>query len=185
MVSLLDIGPLCETVTLKTSKGPQTLSIYGIGADDMFALFNKFPEVRKLMNGEARSIKAQDLLDLGTKVCANIIACAMRDREEIDAETSKTPWDEDQFKKAIRIVSKFAVADQLKIINIVFALTFPDGVGPFVEQLRSLTATFTGVVNGLKQTAEEVSSTDSAQPSNGALLMDNDDARRGPLHRVN
>lgn len=119
MVSLLDLGDLSETVMV--SGKPVTVS--GISAEGVLYLLQKFPELRALMTGHASDVKPEALMTMAPKAIASIIAAGLG-----------YPGNEEVETKAGRI----GFGSQVELIAAVMRMTFPEGIGPFVERLQAL-----------------------------------------------
>ena len=118
MNSLLDIGPLTEEVEIRGIK----ITVQGLTAGHLFQLFAEFPDMRKLLQvgeGSPQTIMLQLAPDLIAKIIA--IATGMAGNAEVEAK-AKT----------------MGASDQLAVIAAVQRLSFPDGIGPFVERVTQL-----------------------------------------------
>lgn len=120
--SLLDIGPLTEEVKVRGCP----LVVSGITAAQLFELFMKYPELRKLLDANARA--SANIAELLHTTVPNGIGA-------IIAMVTGDPGKEEAEEKARQL----GVGDQLAIISVALRLTFPDGFGPFVEQVMQMT----------------------------------------------
>lgn len=154
-MGLLDIGPLTEEVPLGKGK---TLSVGGLSADDIFYLIDNFVEVKALVERKLKTLSGKQLMQSAPKTIATIIACGTGERDD---------------KKAVTAATKLPAAVQLKAINAILALTFPEGVGPFVEELWALQRAF-GTPPSTRAPEDETSASEKASPStlSAALQMD-------------
>jgi hypothetical protein len=172
--SLLDIGPLTEE--LKVRGHPITVN--GITAAQVFELFMKYPEVRKLLDGSARAnLNVAEMLHTTTpNVIGAVIAMATGDAGKAEAE-----------EKA----KQLGVGDQLAIITATLRLTFPDGFGPFVEQVMQMTNRVNEAVSaGTSAMATapgsgKVLDTSSLKRSSAAFQTDTPGMMPGTRHRAN
>lgn len=111
---------------------PQTISVcgvdvYGISVQDMADLFNRYPDLNKLISGT--DISVQSVLKTGPQAVAAIIAAGCRELGNTEAE-----------KSALALV----LDQQVEFIEAIVKLTFPGGVGPFVERLNAIAGTVSG-----------------------------------------
>jgi hypothetical protein len=118
MVSLTDLVDIKRTVTVR---GEQ-VEIAGITAETLGQLINSFPELRMALSGHAGELSPQHLISMGPRIVASVIAAGVG-----------KPGDAAQEAAA----AKLALGEQLAMIEAIFEVTFPTGVGPFVEKLRS------------------------------------------------
>lgn len=157
MASLLDIGPLTETVVIRGI----SLDVSGVSAGDLFKLITKFPEFRKLIGGgSSEEITPDKFVSLGSDVAAVIIAMVTGQGGNKEVE-----------EKARGL----SAGEQMAIVSKAFGLTFPSGIGPFVEQLTSLVGSIG------QQTPGVESSTNSQEPSLSAFISESDLSPRGRL----
>lgn len=120
MPSLLDIGDLTEPVTIRG----KVLQVQGISAEGLFALLKEFPELRKLMTGNADEAVIASLTEKLPESLGMIIAAG-----------TGTPGNEEAGRKARML----AVGEQIQLIHAIWKLTFPRGVKDFIEALEALT----------------------------------------------
>jgi hypothetical protein len=138
MVSLIDVGELSETVNIRGVEVPVT----GISGRGLLGLLEKFPEVRKLFAARADEVDDTAWAKLAPDALASVIAAG-----------TGTPGDE----AAIEVANGLPVSVQLELIEAILRLTFPDGLGPFVERMTSLA----------ERTAKEVQPTPEAVAASG------------------
>jgi len=112
-LSLLDIGVPTEQIMI----GNRPLRVTGIAAEDVFALFQRFPEVQALIGGR---VKLSDLATTAPEALSAVIAAG-----------SGNPGDE----AAEAIARRLPVEAQLDILEAIGRLTFKSGFGPFVERV--------------------------------------------------
>lgn len=157
MSSLLDLGPLTEEVEIRGVK----LTVRGLTASNLFKLFAEFPDMQQMLAqmGTAGAV----MMNLAPDLFAKVIAIA-----------TGSPGD-----AAIEARAKeLAAADQMAILSTVQRLSFPQGFGPFVEQLTKLAGTdMTGTTTSSETSS--VPGNSSRAPSNAALQTDSPGMMRG------
>src|SRR5215471_9706320 len=127
-LSLLDIGPLTETVEIKG----KTVTVYGITVDGIFHLMSKFASVRSFITKQqeasevAVATEVDTLSELGADAVASICAAATIDREECKTFAA---WKK-RVETDAKVALKLPLDLQLKIIAAAMKLTFSEGVGP-------------------------------------------------------
>lgn len=130
MASILDIGPLTASVTVRGV----TFALEGIGSDSLVALLDKFPALYNAM-GRGTSLSAADLTKLGPDVVASIIVTA--------ANTATA-----DIEAATKIVKSFTIGEQIEVLEPIVRMTFPRGFGPFVEALNRVAESAGGELSG-------------------------------------
>lgn len=116
-LSLQDIGQQRELVKV----GDKKLAVYGVSAEGIFALFQRFPELQNwVVTGKVT------LSDMMTKAPATIAA--------IIAAGCGFPGDAPSEKKA----GGLSIEVQMDIIEAIGRLTFKNGFGPFVDRIVAL-----------------------------------------------
>lgn len=123
MAGLIDIAPAAEQISVRGV----SLDITGVSAKGIAMLLGRFPELRKMMGGV--EVKMEKLMDLGGDVVAPIIAAGTGAPGDADAEAA---------------ASRLTISEQAEILEVVMRLTFPQGVGPFVERLVGLSGSLGG-----------------------------------------
>jgi hypothetical protein len=163
MTSLLDIGPLTEEVEIRG----QTLTVQGLTAGHIFQLFAQFPDMRKLLDGKQGSPQ-EVMLGLAPDLIAKLIAMSLGEGHNKEVEA-----------KALTM----GAGDQLTILAAMQRLSFPDGIGPFVDKV---TAIMTSVKSPTTPSTTSLNSTtDSPAPFNASLQMDTPGMLRGHARRAN
>ena len=166
MTSLLDIGPLTEDVEIRGV----TVTVQGLTAGHLIQMFNDFPDMRKLLEGTGEQA---DLLALAPDLIAKIIAVA-----------TGSPND-----KAVEAKAKtMGAAEQLSVLAAVQRLSFPKGLGPFLDQVNKLMGSTmptipTGPVADASPSGR--SSIKSRALSSASLQTDTPAMARGPAPRAN
>lgn len=142
MVGLLDIAPANETVVIRE----QAVEVFGVSAKGIAYLIRRFPELRALMSG--RTVDTDQLLEVGGSAVSAIIAagCGL-------------PGDE----KGEEVASRLAIDDQAELLSVIFKLTMPKGVAPFVEKLSNMGLLLSGPSEAEASTKAPV--TKSLKPS--------------------
>ena len=138
MVGLIDIAPRIETVDIQG----EPVAVHGISAKGVAHLLGRFPELRKLMTGQA--VEADQLMAMGGEAVAAIIAAGCG-----------YPGDE----KAEDVAGRLAIDTQADLLAAIVRLTLPAGLGPFVEKLTALG----GILDAAPSVMEQASS--SPKPS--------------------
>jgi hypothetical protein len=117
MAGLVDIAPATETVTIRGT----AIEVYGVSAAGVAHLLARFPALRQLMSGVEAS--ADDLMALAGEAVAPVIAAGTGAPGDADAEAA---------------AGRLSIDEQADLLSAIFRLTFPQGVGPFVEKLGAL-----------------------------------------------
>jgi hypothetical protein len=157
MNSLLDLGPLVEEVKIRGVK----LTVRGLTAASLFKLFAEFPDMQQALAQMGTGSSA--MLELAPDLFAKVIAIA-----------TGSPEDEAIIAKA----RELGAADQIAILSVVQKLTFPQGFGPFVDQITRLMVMDT-------PTQSSAQGNLSHAPSNAALQTDSPGLTRGASPPVN
>jgi hypothetical protein len=163
MSSLLDLGPLTEEVEIRGVK----LQVQGLSTASLFKLFAEFPDMTQMMAdaGNAGSV----MLSLAPDLIAKIIAIA-----------TGSPGDAAMEEKARTL----GAADQMQILMAVQRLSFPQGFGPFVNQLTNLMGSEWTAATTLSEPSAE-SATNSHADSSGSLQTESVGMTRGLSPRAN
>ena len=157
MSSLLDLGPLVEEVEIRGVK----LTVRGLTAASLFKLFSEFPNMQEALAQMGTSSSV--MLELAPDLFAKVIAIA-----------TGSPDDAAIIAKA----KELGAADQMAILSVVQKLSFPQGFGPFVDQITRLM-----VMDTPTQSSGQENS--SHAPSNAALQTDSPGLTRGTSPSVN
>lgn len=160
MSSLLDLGPLTEDVEIRGVK----LTINGLTAADLFKLFSEFPDLQQRLAhlGSPGAV----MMSLAPDLFAKMIAMAVGSPG--DAETEAR-------------AKKLGAADQINILAAIQRLSFPQGFGPFVEEMTKLA----GMPATASSTTLNSSGNASHAPSSGELQTDSPGMTRGISPRAN
>lgn len=123
MVSLVDIGPAIGSVTIQRGDKSTNIPVQGMTAEDIAHLFFRFPELRRLVTGNADA----DVLGLIASQFPMVLG-------EIIAAVTGHMGDEDQVVAA----RKLGVGEQWAILEKAMSLTFPQGAKNFLEGVFAL-----------------------------------------------
>lgn len=122
MVALTDIAP--------QSQECHGITITGISSKGMAYLFGMFPELAKLSIGQG--IKPAEIFKIAPKAIPAIIAAGC------DAVGNEA---------AEKVAGTFPIEMQLDMLETIGRLTFPSGLGPFVERILTLSRAVSGEVS--------------------------------------
>jgi hypothetical protein len=122
MADLLDIAPATAVTVVKFDD--QRVTVRGVRLDGIASLVSRFPDLKSLVN---------DGGDSGDIVTRLIAGCGQAAAPIIAAGCDRL-GDEKYEKHAAMLPPEY----QLKLLGAIFALTFPNGIGSFVEALTSL-----------------------------------------------
>lgn len=117
MASLLEIANVARTVPIQGID----VDVFGISGTAIATLMARFPEVGKMMSGLEPDRKA--LMKMAPKALNAFIAAGCGKLGD---------------EKAEALAGDLGVGEQLDLIDEILRLTFPRGVGPFVEKLKGL-----------------------------------------------
>jgi len=112
MVSLLDIAPLQESVSVNGA----TVDVVGIGARGIVSLLQRFPALQKLTTG---TFDATALWEAAPDAIAAIIAAGVGKIGDRETEES---------------IDRLPLGAQMDLLVAIMKLTMPNGFGPFVDQ---------------------------------------------------
>jgi hypothetical protein len=143
MATLLDIASVSELIPVPGKAGQvQEIEVFGVSAEGIAYLFQKFPELRMLMTG--KSLDTDRLSKLAPEAIAAVIACSCGNVAN---------------KKAEVVAARLPLETQMLILDATIRLTMPGGLAPFVERLAGL-ASLMGV------SADSGASTNTAPVTN-------------------
>lgn len=139
MASLLEVASVARQVEVRGTK----VDVYGISGEGLASLMVRFPEIGKMFSG--MEVNNASVLELAPKALAAFIAagCGNPNDERMEG-----------------IASKLGLGEQIDLIDEIMRLTFPRGIGPFVDKLQEL-----GVLATRGLPADEASDTPSPQSS--------------------
>ena len=121
MADLLDIAPATAAEVVRIGDHRQV--VRGITIDTMASIVARFPEVRAIASGAANA----DIVSLLISGCGKAIG-------PIIAAACGYPNDAEREERA----SKLLPEHQVRFLRVIAGLTFPNGIGPFVEELTLL-----------------------------------------------
>lgn len=165
MTTLLDIGPLTEEVEIRGAK----LTVEGLSAGHLFQLFNDFPDMKKLLGNKDGDPK-EVFLSLAPELIAKIIATVTGSQHDPQAEM-----------KAMSL----GAGDQLTILLAMQRLSFPSGIGPFVDGVTKLMTSASENLPTMPLATSSDSTTDSHVRFSASLQTDTPGMMRGHARRAN
>lgn len=120
MADLLDIAPstACEVVKIDGKR----IIVRGVSVDAIASFVARFPELKSLIDGGGGDIVSRLIAGCGAAV-GPIIAAGVGHL-----------GDEQYERRAATLLPE----QQIKFIRAIFGLTFPNGIGSFVQELTSL-----------------------------------------------
>jgi hypothetical protein len=120
MADLLDIAP--STAVAIVTVNERRIKVRGVSIDTIASIVARFPELKMLFNGSGGDIVPRLIAGCGAAVGPVIAAgCGHAGEEEYE-------------QRAASLLPE----QQLKFVRAIFGLTFPNGIGSFVEELSSL-----------------------------------------------
>ncbi len=151
----MELGPMTEEILVMGG----TLTIRPITVGQLIALFSRFPVLIELLGGQ----KSSDIVSIaGTVALAHVIATATGDIDN---------------PEAVERAEQLGVGKVAEIIDKIMEITFEDGVGPFVQRIKTAT-------RNTKILMSEDSSLESSVPWSASLTGDEPRQTRLPLRRV-
>lgn len=145
MVSLVDIGPAKGTVPIRG----QNIDVVGLTARDIITLFNRFPELRRVVTGKADAEIMQILFAELPHVLATIVAACMGEGKAED-------------KAEVEAAERLTMGEQWLIIKATMELTFPQSVTNFIDDLLALVGQKGGVSGWAQGMTSPVPSSDAS-----------------------
>jgi hypothetical protein len=122
MLSLLDVLPRHERVDIG---GDVNIDVFGISAEDIGAILARYPDAfQQLAN-------AQQPGGLNPKLFGALVGASQRNGKEESLLGNET---------VERRGRSLGVGAQMKILKAIGRCTFPDGIGPFLEDLKLLSS---------------------------------------------
>jgi hypothetical protein len=115
---LRDLAGTAEKVTVRG----QAIEVPGLSIDGIAQLLNRFDEVRGWLSGGAVDLSAEALVGTGPHLVAAVIAAG-----------TGAPGDE----QAEAVASDLAVGEQLALLEAIMRVSFPDGLGNFLNRLTA------------------------------------------------
>lgn len=154
MTGFEDIAPLTKVETISG----KDIEFSGVTLHHVANLLNRFPELYTLFQKEKRT-------KLTPEKMANLIIKTAPDAVVAILAAGANNLNN---KKAETAASRVSIGEQLKALITIIELSWPDGFGPFVEQLESLGRMVDGVPVevGNKLDVAETSENSSPAPLN-------------------
>lgn len=168
MTSLLDIGPLTEEVSV----GGKSVTVYGVTPEGFFYLLHKFPLLAEMFSGGQKNIDPDSLRVVAPESIAYVLAVATTSRSFM----SQKDWlaiVESTANVAMNLPAHY----QMAIFHAAIRLTFPDGIGPFMEAVDRLAESINRV------SGQEVPVMTSSKPSRSGFATDSRGMRLGKAAR--
>lgn len=156
MLSLLDVLPRHERIDIGSD---QIFDVYGISGGDIGKILERFPDAFQQIADSGSQPSAMNPNLLGALVAAS---AHVGSNGDYDAESLLGN------EKAEKRASTLGVADQAKIMQAIGRCTFPEGVGPFLEDLvlmSSSTATAMDLVVKVASKAQATTLPPKPKPS--------------------
>ena len=119
MLGLIDIGELSEMVPV----AGRDIAVTGVTIEGIIALFVRFPGLREIF--ERRGASPADLMGQASEIVAAVIAAGTG--AVGDAKTEA-------------VAARLPAGTQLALLEAIWRLTFPKGLGAAVEMLGRLAA---------------------------------------------
>ena len=121
MADLLDIASSSSVEIVKIDD--LEFKVRGVSADGIASIVSRFPELIPLVNGSVtESLIPRLIASCGAAVGPIIaIGCGHRDEEAYEQCGATLPLEQ-----------------QIKLLDAIFRLTFPNGIGRFVEKLKAM-----------------------------------------------
>ena len=164
MTSLLDIGPLTEEVSVNG----KNVSVYGVTPEGFFYLLEKFPMLRELFGGESKNIDMETVRKVAPESIAYALAVATTNRSYF----THAQWLE-VVEATANVAMNLSAHYQMALFQASLRLTFPEGIGPFIQGLEALTKSINRV------SGVTVSDTTSSKPSRTGFVTDSRGLRLG------
>lgn len=118
MTSLLDIGPLTASVTVRG----KDITVNGIGSDTLVQLLNDYPDIRKMMAGAlGGKVDEGAVVKLGPEIMTAIILAGAGFKANDE--------------KAKEKIASLTIGEQMIILDPIMTMTFPKGFPSFVEAI--------------------------------------------------
>jgi hypothetical protein len=120
MADLLDIAP--STAVAIVTVNERRIKVRGVSVDTIASIVARFPALKSLANGDGGDIVSRLIAGCGAAV-GPIIAAGCGH-----------PGEEEYEKRGAILLPE----QQIKFLRAIFGLTFPNGIGSFVEELSGL-----------------------------------------------
>lgn len=127
-ISLRDLAPMREIVPIRG----QDVVVYGVSAHRINQLISRFQQLRQILLERGDRLSNDDIRQFAPDVICTFIAESMVAPEITGEKREKIVAEEEQGARNL------TAGEQFEIIERVVAMTFPKGVGPFVELLKKV-----------------------------------------------
>jgi hypothetical protein len=154
-LSLLDVLPRHERVDIGSDK---PIDVFGISSEDIAKILERYPDAFQQMYDAQRQPMNMHPGLLGAMVAAS----QRNDNDE------SLLGDE----KAEKLSRSLGASDQVKLYQALGRCTFPDGIGPFLESLASMSLSMVEAVQVIVQVASKVPDTALPQKPKNSELQD-------------
>lgn len=146
MLSLLDVLPRHERVDIG---GGQEIDLFGVSAEDVGRILERYP------NAFAELAESKgNFAGMNPGLLGAVLAAAQRDKD----------WNSLLGNHQVEMMSRsLGVGVQMKMMQVVGRCTFPDGVGPFLEGLASISLGAKEALRIVVQVASKAQPTTSPQ----------------------
>jgi hypothetical protein len=149
MADLLDIAPSTAVDIVKVDG--LRIKVRSVSVDAIASIISRFPALKSLASGDGGDIVSRLVAGCGAAVGPIIAAgCGHPDEEEYE-------------QRAASLLPE----QQIKFIRAIFGLTFPNGIGSFVEELSGLISGASGGAKTIKVRLKK--SPSPSQPSSDAV----------------
>lgn len=173
MTSLLDIGPMTEEIPI----GDKSVTVRGLSPEGFFYLLEKFPTIRSMFGGGVKNIDISLLQSVAPTCVAHVLAIATTDRTMYDRVDA---WRID-IERAATVAINLSAHHQMAIFQSALRLTFPDGLGPFMQAVNMLASSI-NKVSGATVTGVAPDTT-SSRPSRSVFTTESRGLRLGKAAR--
>ncbi|WP_027521761.1 hypothetical protein [Bradyrhizobium sp. Ec3.3] len=140
MPGLLDVAPSFVTHPINGT----AVTVTGVSAAGFAVLLDRFPEIRKLLTGNAVDIAPEELIAKVPTAIDAILAAGTGNPGDLAAEA---------------VAHNLPAGDQLELLKKIVEVTMPKGAGPFVEALEA-------IMGGLGVESMSIPGMKLPQPSN-------------------
>jgi hypothetical protein len=167
MVSLLEIGPLTDTVQIRGTD----LTVSGLTAKDLFDLMQEYPELQYVLAGQNLTDDlVKTLMGRASHTLGMIMAMGLNERGDNQTEV------------VLFAMTKLTAGEQADLITAIAKLTFPKGIKSFVESLQEAadSAGVHGKAPPTKSRGQSKGSSHTATTSEIAGATHPDNSQAGP-----
>jgi hypothetical protein len=168
MTSLLDIGTLTEEIPVNGKH----VTVYGVTPEGFFYLLEKFPMLRDMFSSGKSTITMEMLRDVAPGCIAHALAVATLDRSAYDTTAA---W-LGALKKSADVAMRLSAHHQMALFQTALRLTFPDGIGPFMQGVEAL-------ADSINRVSGKAPATTSSKRSRSGFETDSRGLRLGKAAR--